>query len=164
MFTSVSPVPTTGPGQVGLLERAHGTGWTLESLAWVEGKAALTIPHRWKVTLLLPPWLSTNRVVEVLGTDSRCIRYKGSAQLGRHPAPCPSCPSCFPPPGPIPEPPCEPPWNHSEFSAAASPNACPAWAPGVRIWPGVGRGEACDSWPPFCISGPLAAFLPRNGF
>lgn len=41
----------------------------LVSLAWVVGKAALTILHRWEVVLLLPPWLPTNRVMGVSGAD-----------------------------------------------------------------------------------------------
>lgn len=41
----------------------------LVSLAWVVGKAALTILRRWSVALLLPPWLPTDGVLGVSGAD-----------------------------------------------------------------------------------------------
>lgn len=56
----------------------------LVSLAWVGGEAALTILHRWKVVLLLPPWLPINRVMEILRA---IIKAKGSTHLERHPGP-----------------------------------------------------------------------------
>lgn len=100
LVSSVSPAPSTGRGQVWLPERVHCARWSLEPSAWVRGKAVLTTPHRWKATLLLPPWLPTDRVTEVLGADSECIRTKGSVQVGRHPASCPQPPNCSPPWGP----------------------------------------------------------------
>lgn len=58
------------------------------SLSW--GEAVLTVLHRWKVVLLLPPWLPINRVMEILGA---IIKAKDSTQLGRHPGPFPPSPN-----------------------------------------------------------------------
>lgn len=151
---AVSPAPSTGRGQVWLPERVHCAGWSLEPSARVRGKAVLTTPHRWKVTLLLPPWLPTDRVTEVLGADSECIRAKGSVQVERHPASCPQPPTCSPPRGPSPCPvgAC---WSCRSPLLQRTPT-CACRGTGLGFGQGGEQGGH-RSWPPGC---PLVAFLP----
>lgn len=72
-------------------------GLSVLSLGW--GEAVVTILHRWKVVLLLPPWLPTNRIMEVFraGIKSKdsAHNWKG-AQVPSHPPPTTPTPRVFP--------------------------------------------------------------------